>query len=73
MVEHRQVERLFTATDAGFGFDAGDVWCLFHSFAFDFSVWEIWGAWRHGGRLVIVLQETARSAPRSISWFVTRA
>ncbi|MEL5450757.1 amino acid adenylation domain-containing protein [Serratia bockelmannii] len=63
MVEHRQVERLFTATDAGFGFDAGDVWCLFHSFAFDFSVWEIWGAWRHGGRLVIVPQETARSAP----------
>ncbi|MBD8514514.1 amino acid adenylation domain-containing protein [Photobacterium sp. CAU 1568] len=62
MVEHRQVDRLFTATDADFGFNAEDVWCLFHSFAFDFSVWEIWGALRHGGRLVVVPQTTARSA-----------
>ncbi|KDM91475.1 non-ribosomal peptide synthase/polyketide synthase [Photobacterium galatheae] len=62
MVEHRQVDRLFSATDAEFGFHADDVWCLFHSFAFDFSVWEIWGALRHGGRLVVVPQATARSA-----------
>ena len=40
----RNVVRLFDATDAWFGFGADDVWTLFHSFAFDFSVWEIWGA-----------------------------
>ncbi|GAB6261968.1 non-ribosomal peptide synthase/polyketide synthase [Photobacterium sp. R1] len=62
MVEHRQVDRLFHATHADFDFRADDVWCLFHSYAFDFSVWEIWGALRHGGQLVIVPQATARSA-----------
>jgi acyl-coenzyme A synthetase/AMP-(fatty) acid ligase/aryl carrier-like protein len=38
------------------------VWTLFHSFAFDFSVWEIWGALLYGGRLVVVGKDTARSA-----------
>ncbi|MDB5766296.1 MAG: Amino acid adenylation, partial [Collimonas fungivorans] len=62
MVEHRNVTRLFAATEAWFHFGAEDVWSLFHSFAFDFSVWEIWGALLHGGRLVVVPLETARSA-----------
>lgn len=44
MIEHRNVVRLFTATESWFRFDENDVWTLFHSFAFDFSVWEIWGA-----------------------------
>ncbi|MEU6231853.1 amino acid adenylation domain-containing protein [Kitasatospora sp. NPDC047058] len=62
MVEHRNVARLFTATREQFGFGADDVWTLFHSFAFDFSVWEMWGALLHGGRVVVVPQEVARSA-----------
>ncbi|MFI6152800.1 amino acid adenylation domain-containing protein [Kitasatospora sp. NPDC051170] len=53
-VTHRNVVRLFTATDHWFHFDAHDVWTLFHSYAFDFSVWELWGALLHGGRLVVV-------------------
>ncbi|MFL9875106.1 non-ribosomal peptide synthetase [Paraburkholderia megapolitana] len=61
MIEHRNVTRLFAATDAWFGFGAKDVWALFHSFAFDFSVWEIWGALLHGGRLVVVPKLTSRS------------
>ncbi|WP_208452261.1 non-ribosomal peptide synthetase [Burkholderia gladioli] len=61
MVEHRQVERLFDATAHWYRFDERDVWCLFHSFAFDFSVWEIWGALRHGGTLLIVPHSVARS------------
>jgi arthrofactin-type cyclic lipopeptide synthetase C len=61
MVPHANVARLFAATDAWFGFGTDDVWTLFHSFAFDFSVWEIWGALLHGGRLVVVPRETARS------------
>jgi syringomycin synthetase protein SyrE len=60
-VEHRNVARLFSATDAWFGFNANDVWALFHSFAFDFSVWEIWGALVHGGQLLIVPQLVSRS------------
>src|SRR5262249_58727156 len=61
MVEHAQLARLFTVTHAGFGFDADDVWTLFHSIAFDFSVWELWGALLHGGRLVVVPALVARS------------
>ncbi len=54
VVTHANVLRLFAATEAWFGFGAEDVWTLFHSYAFDFSVWEIWGALLHGGRLVVV-------------------
>ncbi|WP_186122563.1 amino acid adenylation domain-containing protein [Burkholderia gladioli] len=61
MIEHRNVTRLFAATQAWYGFGPQDTWALFHSFAFDFSVWEIWGALLHGGRLVIVPKLTSRS------------
>ncbi|WP_166360185.1 non-ribosomal peptide synthase/polyketide synthase [Pseudomonas akapageensis] len=57
----RNVERLFQATQGDFGFNEDDVWTLFHSYAFDFSVWEIFGALVHGGRLVIVPYFTSRS------------
>ncbi|HET7232832.1 MAG TPA: amino acid adenylation domain-containing protein, partial [Longimicrobium sp.] len=60
-VTHGNVARLFTSTDADFGFGADDVWTLFHSYAFDFSVWEIWGALLYGGRLVIVPHLVTRS------------
>ncbi|MFE7559373.1 amino acid adenylation domain-containing protein [Kitasatospora sp. NPDC057500] len=53
-VTHHNVVRLFSATDHWFGFGADDAWTLFHSYAFDFSVWELWGALLHGGRLVVV-------------------
>ncbi|HYW09005.1 MAG TPA: amino acid adenylation domain-containing protein, partial [Longimicrobium sp.] len=59
-VTHGNVTRLFDATAGEFGFGAEDVWTLFHSYAFDFSVWEIWGALLHGGRLVVVPQLTSR-------------
>jgi amino acid adenylation domain-containing protein len=61
-VDHRNVIRLFAVTQQQFGFDENDVWSVFHSVAFDFSVWEIWGGLLFGGRLVIVPLETARSA-----------
>jgi amino acid adenylation domain-containing protein len=60
-VGHRHVARLFRATRARFAFGAADVWTLFHSYAFDFSVWELWGALLHGGRLVIVPYVVSRS------------
>ncbi|ATQ77348.1 non-ribosomal peptide synthetase [Massilia violaceinigra] len=61
MVEHANVGRLFAATAHWFGFGPNDVWTMFHSYAFDFSVWEMWGALLHGGRVVVVPQATARS------------
>nr|BBD84695.1 non-ribosomal peptide synthetase [Chromobacterium sp.] len=54
LVPHRNVLRLLDSTERWFGFGAGDAWTLFHSYAFDFSVWEIWGALLSGGRLVVV-------------------
>ncbi|MEN3329190.1 MAG: hypothetical protein V7638_3997 [Acidobacteriota bacterium] len=54
VVTHENVVRLFNATQQWFNFDENDVWTLFHSYAFDFSVWELWGALLYGGRLVIV-------------------
>ena len=61
MVEHGNVTRLFAATSGWFDFSERDVWTLFHSFAFDFSVWELWGALLYGGRVVVVSSITARS------------
>ncbi|MDC3985907.1 non-ribosomal peptide synthetase/type I polyketide synthase [Polyangium jinanense] len=60
-VTHRNVLSLFAAAGELFRFGADDVWTLFHSYAFDFSVWEIWGPLLHGGRLVIVPHLEARS------------
>lgn len=62
LVTHGNLTRLFDATDGWFRFGARDVWTLFHSYAFDFSVWEIWGALAYGGALVIVPREVARAA-----------
>ena len=54
MVTHRNVSRLFEATDHWFNFDESDIWTFFHSYAFDFSVWELWGALRYGGRVLVI-------------------
>lgn len=59
-IEHAAVVRLFGATQAWFTFQPSDVWSLFHSVSFDFSVWEIWGALLYGGRLVIVTESATR-------------
>ncbi|MET9500408.1 amino acid adenylation domain-containing protein [Streptomyces sp. NPDC006622] len=61
LVEHRNVVRLFEQTAELVGYRADDVWTLFHSISFDFSVWELWGALLHGGRLVVAGTETVRS------------
>ncbi|HTQ78991.1 MAG TPA: amino acid adenylation domain-containing protein, partial [Thermoanaerobaculia bacterium] len=60
-VTHGNVARLLSATEPWFGFGPSDVWTLFHSFAFDFSVWEIWGALAYGGSLAVVPYWVSRS------------
>ncbi len=67
VVTHHNLVRLFTATGPWFRFDAQDVWTLLHSFAFDFSVWEIWGALLFGGRLVIVPSTVTRTPAALLS------
>ncbi|MGW6618207.1 amino acid adenylation domain-containing protein, partial [Streptomyces erythrochromogenes] len=61
-VEHRTVLNLLANSEGLFGFGPDDVWSVFHSYAFDFSVWELWGALITGGRAVVVPYETSRSA-----------
>ncbi len=60
-ISHRNVRRLFLSTEDQFAFDSTDVWTLFHSYAFDFSVWEMWGALLYGGRVVVVPYAISRS------------
>ncbi|KAF9345146.1 hypothetical protein BGX26_003467, partial [Mortierella sp. AD094] len=61
LVEHVQVTRLFDATADWYNFDSSDTWIVTHSFSFDFSVWEIWGALRYGGKLIIPSFRTTQS------------
>ncbi|POM23361.1 Dimodular nonribosomal peptide synthase [Actinomadura rubteroloni] len=61
VVPHRNVMRLLRSTEPWFDFGPDDVWTLFHSYAFDFSVWELWGPLLYGGRLVVVPYLTSRS------------
>ncbi|GAA3093427.1 non-ribosomal peptide synthetase [Streptosporangium carneum] len=61
VVTHENVVRLFATAEASFGFGPDDVWTLFHSYAFDVSVWELWGALLYGGRLVITSYQVSRT------------
>jgi amino acid adenylation domain-containing protein len=61
VVTHHNVVRLLEQTSHWYGFNADDVWPLFHSYAFDVSVWELWGSLLYGGRLVIVPYLVSRS------------
>nr|WP_280216881.1 non-ribosomal peptide synthetase [Nocardia neocaledoniensis] len=60
-VPHTNVLALLDNSARHFGFGPSDVWTLFHSYAFDFSVWELWGALLHGGSVVLVDYFTSRS------------
>ena len=61
MISDNNVLRLFSNTENLYRFSSEDVWTMFHSVAFDFSVWEIWGALLYGGELVIVPYKTSRT------------
>ncbi len=60
-VSHRSVVSLCAGTADRVGADTADVWVWCHSVAFDFSVWELWGALVHGGRVVVAPWEVVRS------------
>ncbi len=60
MIEHRNVVRLFFNDRALFDFTDKDVWTMFHSYCFDFSVWEMYGALLYGGKLIVIPKLIAR-------------
>jgi amino acid adenylation domain-containing protein len=71
VVTRGNLARLLAADAGELAMGAEDVWTLFHSYAFDFSVWELWGALAHGGRLVIVPPAT-RHSPRALAELLVR-
>ena len=60
-VTHHNVTQLFGSLDIGVGLAEGQVWSQWHSYGFDVSVWETFGALLHGGRLVVISESVARS------------
>ncbi|MFJ8623283.1 amino acid adenylation domain-containing protein [Kitasatospora sp. NPDC093550] len=70
-VSHANVLRLLRSCQEDFGFGPEDVWTLFHSYAFDFSVWELWGALLNGGRVVVVPYAVSRSPQDFLDLLVT--
>ncbi|MBZ4324441.1 condensation domain-containing protein, partial [Streptomyces huiliensis] len=60
-VTHANVAQLFTTSARTAELSPGQVWSLFHSYVFDVSVWEMWGALRHGGRLDVASADAVRS------------
>jgi amino acid adenylation domain-containing protein len=71
VVTHANVTRLMASTESLYGFNEHDVWTLFHSYAFDFSVWELWGALLYGGRVVVVPYAVSR-APEQFAALLAR-
>ncbi|WP_260957922.1 syringomycin E biosynthesis L-threonine--[L-threonyl-carrier protein] ligase SyrB1 [Pseudomonas citri] len=68
LVAHANVSRLLDSTQRSYGFNENDVWSMFHSIGFDFSVWEIWGALAHGGHVAVVPYDVSRSPGAMRQW-----
>ncbi|HCE2222732.1 TPA: non-ribosomal peptide synthetase [Vibrio parahaemolyticus] len=66
LVTHNNTLRLFSSTEKWFNFSSDDVWTLFHSLSFDFSVWEMWGPLLYGGKLIVVSVEEAHDMNRMV-------
>ncbi|MGV0885205.1 amino acid adenylation domain-containing protein, partial [Mycolicibacterium sp. XJ883] len=60
-IPHRNVPGLFGVLGADLASGPGRVWTQWHSYSFDVSVWEIFGALLHGARLLVVSEEVAAS------------
>ncbi|MDU9035693.1 syringomycin E biosynthesis L-threonine--[L-threonyl-carrier protein] ligase SyrB1 [Pseudomonas corrugata] len=70
LVAHANVSRLLESTQREYAFNEHDVWSMFHSIGFDFSVWEIWGALAHGGHVAVVPYDVSRSPTATRQWLL---
>jgi tyrocidine synthetase-3 len=66
MIEHENVVRLLYNDGFQFDFGENDVWTMFHSHCFDFSVWEMYGALLYGGKVIVIPQSVARDPAQYI-------
>lgn len=66
LISHENVVRLFQSSKDLYSFSMQDVWVLSHSFSFDFSVWEMWGALLYGGELILAPQADL-SSPKQMN------
>ncbi|MDQ1350459.1 MAG: Non-ribosomal peptide synthetase [Acidobacteriota bacterium] len=64
LIDHRNVVRLMFNEKFPFDFNVNDIWTMFHSYCFDFSVWEMYGALLYGGKLLLISKMTARDTRR---------
>ena len=67
MLEHRNVVSLFFPEVQLYDFNEKDVWTIFHSYSFDFSVWEMYGAFLFGGRAIVVPKKIAQDTPEFVN------
>ncbi|AXG70721.1 gramicidin S synthase 2 [Kordia sp. SMS9] len=72
LIEHQNVVRLFFTKKALFNFSETDVWSMFHSYNFDFSVWEMYGALFFGGKLVIIPSEQTKELHSFVDTILTQ-
>ncbi|WP_052825919.1 type I polyketide synthase [Neotamlana nanhaiensis] len=68
MLEHRNITSLLFSGDTLYDFNENDVWCMFHSFCFDVSVWEMYGALFFGGKLIILDKPIIKDAIKFLTF-----
>ncbi|RMQ47788.1 Amino acid adenylation [Pseudomonas cichorii] len=71
LVTHANVSSLLESTQRVYNFTHTDIWSMFHSIGFDFSVWEIWGALAHGAQVAVVPYEISRSPENFRAWLIS--
>ncbi|PVZ68898.1 non-ribosomal peptide synthetase [Pelagibaculum spongiae] len=69
-ISHSAVMSLFDASEGLFSFSDKDCWSQFHSIAFDFSIWEIWGAFLYGGKLALVPEDARQNPQLFADWLI---
>ncbi|MCP5052388.1 MAG: AMP-binding protein, partial [bacterium] len=67
MVEHRNIVGLMKTGEMLFNYNHRDIWTMFHSYCFDFSIWEMYGALLYGGKLVVIPRMLARDPERHLA------
>lgn len=70
IISHGNVISLLCNKPSNFNFNSNDTWTMFHSYCFDFSVWEIFGALLNGGKLVLIQKEKARDANQFVDTLI---
>ncbi len=71
-IGYNNVGRLIDSCQSHFNFNQDDNWTLFHSYAFDFSVWEIWGALLHGAKLCLVTEKIKQSPEKFYNYLIEK-